>query len=211
MEKLLKFTELFHHFPLISAQFREFEGTQDILKTNKKEKSGVNMCYQFFKIDFSKKIEKKIQKKIFFSETKSFYKTILIGLNHLTITHFSTKFEPNRGTTVRTLVIDAQCHPVASFLQLIRRLLTGPVALRILAVETKSFSVLGALLQKLPGHLIDGTCLFEVQNLVETFDEKTEPDLAAAIRHFLLLDFRLWVHSTYTTRVSHIQVACINV
>ena len=50
-------------------------------------------------------------------------------------------------------------------------------------------SVLGALLQKLPGHLIDGTSLFEVQNLLETFNEQAEPDLAAAIRHFLLFDF----------------------
>ena len=117
--------------------------------------------------------------------------------------------ESRESGTHTDAVIDAQYHPVATFLQLIRRLLAGPEAtLRILAVETKSFSVLGALLQKLPGHLIDGTSLFEVQNLLETFNEQAEPDLAAAIRHFLLFDFRLWVHSTYTTRVSHIQVKC---
>ena len=103
-------------------------------------------------------------------------------------------------------VVDAEYHPVASFLQLVRRLLIGPeVALKILAVETSSFSVLGALLQRLSGHLIDGTCLFEIQKLAEEFDPVDQSALVSAIRHYLLFDFRVWVHSSYTTRVSHIQ------
>ena len=54
---------------------------------------------------------------------------------------YSELLENQRG---EDHVVDAQYHPVASFLQLIRRLLTGPeIALKILAVETSSFAVLG--------------------------------------------------------------------
>ena len=49
-------------------------------------------------------------------------------------------------------IINAEEYPVASFLQLIRRVLSGPeVALRALSIESNAFAVLGALLQRLPG------------------------------------------------------------
>ena len=105
MAPLQKLTKKYYHFPLVSAQFRELEDAQDILKNIKKMNPRITLSYIFFKIDFSKKIEKKFQKKIFFSKTKSFHKTILRGLNTLTITHLSAKNEPNRGPTVRTLLI----------------------------------------------------------------------------------------------------------
>ena len=59
---------------------------------------------------------------------------------------------------------------MASFLQLIRRLLSGPeIALKELSVESNAFSVLGALLQKLPGRLINAEVLYQVQLLSEEF------------------------------------------
>ena len=67
-------------------------------------------------------------------------------------------------------IIDAESYPVASFLQLIRRLLSGPeIALKELSVESNAFSVLGALLQKLPGRLINAEVLYQVQLLSEEF------------------------------------------
>ena len=42
MEKLLKFTEQYYHLPLVCPQFLEFEDTQSILKTDKKQKSAVS-------------------------------------------------------------------------------------------------------------------------------------------------------------------------
>ena len=67
-------------------------------------------------------------------------------------------------------IIDAEAYPVASFLQLIRRLLSGPeIALKELSVESNAFSVLGALLQKLPGRLINAEVLYQVQLLSEEF------------------------------------------
>ena len=103
-------------------------------------------------------------------------------------------------------IIDAEAYPVASFLQLLRRLLSGPeVALKELCVESNAFSVLGALLQKLPERLINGDVLYQVQLLSEEFTDNAYADLVSSIRHYLLFDFRVWVQSAYTTRVSHIQ------
>ena len=70
----------------------------------KKYESGGQGRSTFFN-DFSVKIEEKIYKKNYFSKTESFQKLILRGLNQLTKTHFSAKFEPNRRPTVRTLLI----------------------------------------------------------------------------------------------------------
>ena len=74
------------------------------------------------------------------------------------------------------------------------------MALKVLAVETSSFSVLGALLQKLSGYLIDGTCLFEIQKLAEEFNID-QPELVGAIRHYLLFDFRVWVNSATVVKL----------
>jgi hypothetical protein len=60
-------------------------------------------------------------------------------------------------------------------------------------------------MQKLPGHLISGTCLYEVEKMADEFDPVNQEELNSAIRHFLLFDFRVWAHSPYATRVSHIQ------
>ena len=76
-----------------------------MLKIKRKRNPRRRLLAKFFKIDFSKKIKEKFQKKIFFSKSKSFHRTILRGLNQLTKTHFSAKNEPNRGPTVRTLLI----------------------------------------------------------------------------------------------------------
>ena len=105
MAQLQKLTKKYYHFARVSPQFREFGETRDILKIKIKINPRRTHLDTFFKIDFSKKIEKKFQKNFFFSKTKSFHKKLLRALNHLTISHFSAKFEPNRGPTVRTLPI----------------------------------------------------------------------------------------------------------
>ena len=111
--------------------------------------------------------------------------------------------EPRQSQRREDTIINAEEYPVASFLQLIRRVLSGPeVALRALSVESNAFAVLGALLQRLPGRLIDGEVLYQIQLLSESFEDL---DLVSSIRHFLLFDFRVWVDSAYITRVSHIQ------
>ena len=57
-----------------------------------------------------------------------------------------------RSLSLGDSIINAEEYPVASFLQLIRRVLSGPeVALRALSIESNAFAVLGALLQRLPG------------------------------------------------------------
>ena len=98
-EKIWTFSSRFRTL----KQLWGYEGSTHV--PQEKVSSATSNDFNFYN-DFSVKIKKKFYKKNYFSKTKSFQNLILRGLNQVTKTHFSAKFEPNRRPTVRTLNMD---------------------------------------------------------------------------------------------------------
>ncbi|XP_072473428.1 neurobeachin-like protein 1 isoform X1 [Notamacropus eugenii] len=72
-------------------------------------------------------------------------------------------------------------------------------------IHSHGVAILGALLQKVPSHLMDVNVLVAVQLLIEQVSVEKNVQLLQQMYKFLLFDFRIWNRGDFPFRIGHIQ------
>ncbi|XP_040213180.1 neurobeachin-like protein 1 isoform X2 [Rana temporaria] len=72
-------------------------------------------------------------------------------------------------------------------------------------IHSHGVATLGALLQKVPGHLMDVNVLMSVQLLIEQVSVEKNTPLLQQMYQYLLFDFRIWNRGDFPFRIGHIQ------
>ncbi|XP_053452909.1 neurobeachin-like protein 1 isoform X1 [Nycticebus coucang] len=151
------------------------------------------------------------------------------GLNSLfplleQISHFSkgqTPEEMNESTVPELIVpMDRDCTVLTSTKASESRLERNLVATFILIVKhfiqrhpinqdnlihSQGAAILGSLLQKVPGILMDVNVLMAIQLLIEQVSLEKNMQLLQQMYQYLLFDFRIWNRGDFPFRIGHIQ------
>uniref|UniRef100_A0A8C5LHT8 Neurobeachin like 1 n=1 Tax=Jaculus jaculus TaxID=51337 RepID=A0A8C5LHT8_JACJA len=94
---------------------------------------------------------------------------------------------------------------IATFILIVKHLLQRHPINQDNLIQSHGVATLGALLQRVPGTLMDVNVLMAIQLLIEQVSLEKNTVLLQQMYQYLLFDFRIWNRGDFPLRIGHIQ------
>ncbi|ELW62717.1 Neurobeachin-like protein 1 [Tupaia chinensis] len=129
------------------------------------------------------------------------------GMNTITVPELITTAEEDRMVLTSTKASESRLERnlVATFILIVKHFIQRHPINQDNLIHSHGVATLGALLQKMPGTLMDVNVLMAIQLLIEQVSLEKNMQLLQQMYQYLLFDFRIWNRGDFPFRIGHIQ------
>uniref|UniRef100_A0A8C2MGC8 Neurobeachin like 1 n=1 Tax=Cricetulus griseus TaxID=10029 RepID=A0A8C2MGC8_CRIGR len=129
------------------------------------------------------------------------------GMNENTVNELITPIEQDCMALASTKASESRLEKnlVATFILIVKHFIQRHPINQDNLIQSHGVATLGALLQKVPGTLMDVNVLVAIQLLIEQVSLEKNTQLLQQMYQYLLFDFRIWNRGDFPFRIGHIQ------
>ncbi|ERE81078.1 neurobeachin-like protein 1 [Cricetulus griseus] len=128
-------------------------------------------------------------------------------MNENTVNELITPIEQDCMALASTKASESRLEKnlVATFILIVKHFIQRHPINQDNLIQSHGVATLGALLQKVPGTLMDVNVLVAIQLLIEQVSLEKNTQLLQQMYQYLLFDFRIWNRGDFPFRIGHIQ------